>query len=406
MILSIVCLTLIELGGVNNSMAYNDSVRNAEIVTNALQNDTCVRIQRQNIFYSLPISVENKTNVTFDIQGKLYAYPKLFQWPIKDGRYQNFLQFTDSDTITLTGGGRIDGCGWLWWLYALADKLTHSRPNLVVLERCNQAFIDNLSMSNSPQYHLNLKEVGYSTVQYVTVYVNTTRQMELLNKFNFPIFPLNTDGIDVSGKNIVITNCFIRNFDDAIAVKPLNSNNQLSSCSENIVITNSIVELGVGLSIGSVSPNKATNCVQNVTFDSITLFTPIKAIYIKTNPGGDGLGVIRHIRYSNIHWDEAIWYGIYIGPQQQKEPDGSGPGCMLYPLKKDCPTNPNVDISNISLINISSTKDLLYSGLIRCNETHPCQDIMFDNVQLQKPYLCEYANITYINSHPPLTCEE
>ena len=47
MILSIVCLTLIELGGVNNSMAYNDSVRNAEIVTNALQNDTCVRIQRQ-----------------------------------------------------------------------------------------------------------------------------------------------------------------------------------------------------------------------------------------------------------------------------------------------------------------------------------------------------------------------
>lgn len=35
-----------------------------------------------------------------------------------------------------------------------------------------------------------------------------------------PLFPLNTDGIDPNGKNITITNVYIENFDDAVAVKP------------------------------------------------------------------------------------------------------------------------------------------------------------------------------------------
>lgn len=33
-----------------------------------------------------------------------------------------------------------------------------------------------------------------------------------------------------------------------------------------------------------------------------------------------------------------VWWNIYIGPQQQKQPDGGGPGCMVYPLKENCPT--------------------------------------------------------------------
>jgi hypothetical protein len=34
---------------------------------------------------------------------------------------------------------------------------------------------------------------------------------------------------------------------------------------------------------------------------------------------------------------------IYIGPQQQSDPDGGGPGCMLYPLDPKCQTQPTGD---------------------------------------------------------------
>jgi len=73
-----------------------------------------------------------------------------------------------------------------------------------------------------------------------------------------------------------------------------------------------------------------------MTFRNINFKYPLKAIYIKTNPG-TGTGEIRNVLYENITMDTPIWWGIYIGPQQQKEPDGFGPGCMLYPLG-DCET--------------------------------------------------------------------
>lgn len=42
---------------------------------------------------------------------------------------------------------------------------------------------------------------------------------------------------------------------------------------------------------------------------------PIKAIYVKTNPGDKGNGVIANILYENINISYPIWWGIYIGPQ-------------------------------------------------------------------------------------------
>ncbi len=53
---------------------------------------------------------------------------------------------------------------------------------------------------------------------------------------------------------------------------------------------------------------------------------------------------------------EPIWWAIYLGPQQQKQPDGGGgPGCMIYPFdpKGKCATQPLVAITNITLRNIN-----------------------------------------------------
>ncbi len=78
---------------------------------------------------------------------------------------------------------------------------------------------------------------------------------------------------------------------------------------------------------------------------------PFKGIYVKTNPGDAGTGLIQDIYYQNFTMDRPIWWAIYIGPQQMKEPDGDGPGCMLYPFDKKgtCATQPRVTLRNITL---------------------------------------------------------
>ena len=76
------------------------------------------------------------------------------------------------------------------------------------------------------------------------------------------------------------------------------------------------------MTVGSVPPEKECNCVKNITFRNVRMVRPFKGIYVKTNPGDEGTGLIQDIYYSNFTMDRPIWWAIYIGPQQMKEPDG------------------------------------------------------------------------------------
>lgn len=104
------------------------------------------------------------------------------------------------------------------------------------------------------------------------------------------------------------------------------------------------------MSIGSISPGSQVNCIRDIIFRNVYMARPLKGIYIKTNPGNSGTGLVQNITYQNFTMDRPIWWPIYIGPQQMKEPDGDGPGCMLYPYyKKECQTQPLVTIKDIIL---------------------------------------------------------
>lgn len=72
------------------------------------------------------------------------------------------------------------------------------------------------------------------------------------------------------------------------------------------------------MSVGSVPPNPGCNCIRNITFRNVEFIRPLKAIYVKTNPGDSGTGLVEDILYQNITMDRPIWWAIYIGPQQMK----------------------------------------------------------------------------------------
>lgn len=70
----------------------------------------------------------------------------------------------------------------------------------------------------------------------------------------------------------------------------------------------SLIRFGVGLTIGSVPPNGQHNCVDGVVFEDSVFEAPIKGIYVKTNPGTEGDGLIANIVYRNIHMTDPLWF--------------------------------------------------------------------------------------------------
>mmetsp|Transcript_20807 Transcript_20807/g.28068 ORF Transcript_20807/g.28068 Transcript_20807/m.28068 type:complete len:122 (-) Transcript_20807:938-1303(-) len=100
-----------------------------------------------------------------------------------------------------------------------------------------------------------------------------------------PMFPLNTDGLDIAGKDILVERLNITNFDDAVTVKASTQKNSYATCSSNIVVRDCTINFGVGMTIGSITPSDDYSCVDGVQFLNHEFHHPLKAIYIKTNPG-------------------------------------------------------------------------------------------------------------------------
>lgn len=71
-----------------------------------------------------------------------------------------------------------------------------------------------------------------------------------------PTFPLNTDGIDFFGKNATFRRLKITNFDDTVVPKPLHGGSWGTNCTQDILVEDCDVTYGVGMTIGSVPPNK------------------------------------------------------------------------------------------------------------------------------------------------------
>jgi hypothetical protein len=391
-----------------------------------------VLVQAGSTYWMLPAApIVGLVDVTLLLEGTLSAWTaNTTLWPGVPYLTLNFIDIDYSTGVTITGGGTLQGNGYGWWWEVLITGVD-GRPNLLGMWHGQGIVISNITMINSPQYHALLNDQLDMLVEDVTVYVNIEGeggQRELLGRFGhisdgsdgllpagIPTFPLNTDGIDVAGSNITIRRVNVTNFDDAICMKPLSTAaGQYSNCTQNVLVEDSVVQLGVGMSVGSVTPHPNVACIRNVTFQRIVSTSPIKGIYIKPNPGTTGTGIIDSITYQDITMTGALWWSIYVGLQQQEQPgNGTDTGCsFFYPLANTtCPTQPLVPVTNLVLRNVSMTDSLLSPGLLRCNASGPCTGWVFENVTatsltnwpVGSGYLCAELYGTATNSFPAPT---
>jgi polygalacturonase len=288
--------------------------------------DEVVVFPKGTTYYIANCTFTEAINVLIQIDGEIIVSNDISQYPIDNGGGRTpVLYFVDSTGITIAGSGKIDGQGLNWWRLAYSGN--DNRPNLLDFSMSTYIDISMVSFFNSPAWSIRFEDCAHIVIRSVTIFIDS--EVTRLRNRTSVTYALNTDGIDIAADNVTVYDSNITNYDDAIVAKPCRSTWLYCQCSGRILAYNNTIMYSTGLAIGSVPPNTNTNCVRNVTFRDSFLNRPLKALYIKSNPGNNGVGIVEDITYENIRIHAALWWTIWVGPQQQNQPKDNSSGITL-----------------------------------------------------------------------------
>ncbi len=152
----------------------------------------------------------------------------------------NAIEQTD---VAIAGTGTIDGAGQLWWDLDRAARQREEpetiRPRLVKLTRCQRVKVADITLKNSPSFHLVPFFSEDVVIQNITIQA--------------PPDSPNTDGIDlILSRRVQISGCKIDTGDDNIAIKSsvIDPAHPYAG-SADITITDCTFLHGRGVAIGS-----------------------------------------------------------------------------------------------------------------------------------------------------------
>lgn len=176
------------------------------------------------------------------------------------------------------GDQKLKGIPLTWW--EMHDQrhgnVPHNIPWLVGTESTNDFILYGITLHNAPNFNVFL--AGGDGI--------TAWGVKIDEPWNSP----NTDGIDPSGcTNVTITQSYIRNGDDGVAIKAPKGNP-----SEHITVSHDHFYEGHGMSIGSGTEGG----VSAVRFTDVTIDHQKAGIHIKSNPGRGGH--VRDVVYDDV----------------------------------------------------------------------------------------------------------
>ncbi|KYR01689.1 hypothetical protein DLAC_01694 [Tieghemostelium lacteum] len=374
---------IIEYQGIENQSDLGTQWKNG-----ALLNQTLASLQPYdelvflNTTYYLMggILANNIRDVIIHFEGTLIFSDDTKEWPRNgSGNVLECFQFMNFQNVTFTSStvGLLDGQGEVWWGLLGYAEYHENRPRMLNMGNSSQILIENLYFKSSPYWTVWIWAVDGLEIRYSEI-SNRRNDYDGHDYWNLEAF--NTDGFDVTGKNVWIHDCTVWNQDDCIAVK---------DWSENMLFER-INASGLGLTIGSIGESS----VRNITFRDCYMHKTYKGIYTKFR----GSGIIENVLYENIVIFEPEQWGIFIGPAQQAD---NVDICLPNPCSLCWPELPfakcnmpqNASYIDITLRNITVINPTERTGVIMGSETNPMQGVVFDGVVFQNPpsnyFVCE-----------------
>jgi len=276
--------------------------------------------------------------------------------------------------VEVTGSGTVDGQGAFWWKnYHQAPDWPGPptgnppmrRPFLLTFVRCDRVLIDGLTLHNSPSFHLLPSACNEVTVRNVHT--------------DSPARSPNTDGIDPSGRDYLITHCTFDGGDDCVALKAaaLVDVGPTPSC-ENFLVTDCTCLHGHGISIGSqINGGVKHVLVQNCTFNGTQIGIRLKAFR-------DRGGLVEDVTYRDITMQNvgmAILITSYY-PRIPSHPESDPP----HPVTALTPRWRDVRLTNITATGVTNA-----GRLIGVPEM-PIQDVLLTNVHISAKNGMQFIN--------------
>ena len=252
---------------------------------------------RSNVFLSGPLALRSGVILVVDAHAALVASrdPRVYDLNpgscgiVSDKGHgcKPLISADDVKNSGIMGEGSIDGRGgaallgqkMTWWDLAHQAKITdkyQSVPWLIILHKANGFILYNITLRNSPGFHVAVNQTDGFTAWGVKIMTPKTAR--------------NTDGIDPgSSRNVTITHCFIHVGDDNVAVK-----SGTAGPASHISILHNHFYTGHGMSIGSGT----SGGVDHMLVDDLTIDGADNGIRIKSDRSRGGL--VHDVRYHNV----------------------------------------------------------------------------------------------------------
>lgn len=328
------------------------------------------------IYLSQPIVLRDKTTVKLDPGATLQAVTNQADFMKIPGNWLDakssgdFVPFISGKDLTdagFAGGGTIDGSGQVWWGEAEKARrkvsgYTLPRPNLLVLQRCKDVHLENITLENSPKFHFVPDDCDGVVVSNVTVLA--------------PAHAANTDGIDPSDcRNVLITRCRIDTGDDNVAIKAGHKIAGREFASEDILVSDCTFLHGHGMSIGS----ETLGGVRNVTVTNCVFDGTENGIRIKSQRGKGGL--VEDIKYYDIRMtnvDPAVTFTCYYMSNSAGDP---GQKAVPGKDRSQAMTARTPVFRDIQVKDLSATCQRS-AGIIVGLPESPISHVVFDNVNI------------------------
>lgn len=301
--------------------------------------------------------------------------------------YGGCLQADNAHDIEITGHGMINGQGRPWWKIAWAEKAADKkarikpvptpvpihRPQMIVLNECRRVLIQGVTLKNSPSFHLFPQECRDVVIRGITI----------LAPQNSP----NTDGIDPSGWNYLITGCHFNEGDDCIAIKAAGKHGWIHLSCENFLISHCLFDHGHGMSVGSVTYGG----LRNLTVMDCTFNKTDAGIRLKSNRHRGG--PVTDLVYTHLSMN-AVKVPVQIVSYYLKIP--------RHPqLDKAQPITATTPIWRHIVIHDVTATDGRVAGMIIGLPEKRISDVLFNNVHISAHDGMKIVNangVTFINS--------
>ena len=307
-----------------------------------------------------PIRLANHVDLRL-AKGALLKMLPYGKYPFIHGRYPDFIRASNMHEIAITGHGTINGQGATWWaLYrrrpnGTVPKLPH-RPQMLSMNNITRLLIQGVRLQDPSNTHISIQNACKDvTIEHIIIHT----------PHNSP----NTDGIDLSGHDVLITHCRISDGDDCIAIGGSGHRSQNHFESQNIVITHCAFGYGHGMSIGSFTSGGIRNLlVENCTFNHTTA-----GIRLKSNLGR--AGIVENLTYKNITMRNVRW-PIFISSYYPHAPKNSW-------LQSPKPIGRYTPIwRNIRIINLTSVHSPVAGHIIGMPGA-PVTNVLLRNVHIK-----------------------